>query len=260
MARFIFGLALAVALSFGSSSFAQAQSSSEIAAARGLFRDGLQAARAGEWEVARGHFERSYEIAPRPNTLLNLAGARLQTGQLVAAAEDYRRFIAEAEGRARRLRPRARAALAEIEPRIAHLHIRIDGLLASDAVTLDDDELPRAALGIDLPVDPGEHAVAVLRGGREQVSEAFTLAEGAERRVAVDATVSLEVAEGPPTEAPAAAFVPDSGEGDDTGLIVGVVVGSVVAVALAVTIGVVVATDGSGVHQGSLGDGVIEFD
>ncbi len=261
MVRIIIGLALALILPMGSATLARAQSSSELAAARGLFQQGLTAARAGEWETARRHFERSYEIAPRSNTLLNLAGARLQTGQLVAAAEDYRRFIAEAEGRARRLRPQARAALAELEPRIAHVEIHIDGLLDSDTVRLDADELPRAALGIDVPIDPGEHVITVGRESDERARETFTVVEGARQTVTIDASVSLEVPVASRTEAPAAAFeATPSDEDDDSGLVIGGIIGAAVAVALGVTIGVVVAVESAGPHQGSVGDGVLVFD
>lgn len=245
---------------------AVAQSSSEVAAARRLFRQGLGAARAGEWQSALELFERSYAIVPRDSTLLNLAGAQAQTGQLVAATESYRRFLAEAEGRARRYRPQAEAALAELEPRLAHLVIRVDGLRDGDVVQLGDRELAAAVLGVDLPVDPGRHTLAVRRGEETVAERALALAEGEAREVTLDAAVSLEVAAAPAdpaAEAPDAAFEPDppSDGGDDGAVIIGVSVGVAAAVAIAATIVTVVLVDQAAQpYQGSVGEGVLTFD
>jgi len=237
---------------------AHAQSASEVAAARRLFRQGIAAAREDDWETARRHFARSYGIAPRESTLLNLAGAQAQTGRLVDAAESYRRFIREASGRSERLVPRAREALEELEPRLAHLTITAPSATDGDAVTLDDDELPRAALGVELPVDPGAHHVAWARSGARLDEQRVELAEGEHR------AVTLEVASGPATASvPPEALVadpPDDDGGDDTALIVGLTLGGVAAVAIGVIVGVVVAVDSAGPHQGDLGMGVVEFD
>lgn len=246
---------------------AEAQSSSEVAAARGLFRQGLRSARSGEWDTACGHFERSYAIAPRPNTLLNLAGAQAQAGRLVAATESYRGFLSEAEGRAARFRPQAREALAELEPRLAHLVIRVEGLVAGDVVSLGERALPQAVLGVDLPVDPGESVVTVRRGEEEVARQAVRLAEGEARALTLEIAqpeVDLQISSPAAVdgrEAPAAALAPDPAtESDDTGLIVGVAVGVGVAIAIGVTVGAVLALDSGGPYQGTLGDGVIEFD
>lgn len=237
---------------------AQAQSASEIAAARGLFRQGLAAARQDDWETARRHFARSYGIAPRASTLLNLAGAQAQTGRLVDAAESYRRFIREASGRSERLVPRAREALEALEPRLAHVTVTAPSASDQDVVTLDDDELPRAALGVELPVDPGAHRVALARGDDTLDERRLELAEGERRSVALEAASEPVMASVPPEAL--VADRPDEEGGDDTALIVGLTLGGVAAVAVGVIVGVVVAVDSSGPHQGDLGMGVVEFD
>src|SRR5690242_7734752 len=91
---------------------AAAQSPADLRAARELFREGLAHANAGEWTQARDNFERSYAIAPRLPTLLNLAGAQVQTGQIVAGVESYQRFVSEAQaGRERQFVPQAQQAM-----------------------------------------------------------------------------------------------------------------------------------------------------
>ncbi len=243
---------------------ARAQSSSEIAAARTLFREGLAAAHDGDWDEARQRFERSYAIAPRATTLLNLAGAQVQTGRLVAGAESYRRFLAEAsEGREARYREQAESALAEVERRIAHAVITVDGLAAGDVVMLDDEELARAALGVDLPVDPGTRTIVVRRGETERAREVVMLGEGERREVRVAAVDLAVAAEPAQTSAPEAALAPDApaAGGDDSGLWIGLGVGLGVVVVAAAAIAIGLAVDASSAtYSGNFGPGTIQFE
>ncbi|UJR82960.1 hypothetical protein [Sandaracinus amylolyticus] len=180
----VLALAIAWAVTLGAAG-AQAQSGSGASltgAARDLFRDGMQAAEAGRWEDARAAFERSYELAPRDSTLLNLAVALGQTGRLVAAIEAYRRFLARADETTRAQgEAHARDAVAALEARIAHVSLTVRGLEEGDVVALDEVEIAHAAMGLDLPVDPGAHVVTVTRDGRECARRALELAESARR-------------------------------------------------------------------------------
>jgi len=184
---FLLALLLSTGVAFPSlapRATAQEASSSEMAAARNLFRTGLAHAEAGRWEAARADFERSYGLARVPVTLFNLAGAQAETGQLVRAAESYRRFLQEAnEGRAARYRDAAQTALAELEPKIPSVRLEVAGLGENDVLRVDEDDVARAVLGIAYPLDPGEHRVAVLREGEVVVEESFALAEGESRAV-----------------------------------------------------------------------------
>lgn len=246
---------------------ASAQSASELAAARSLFEEGLAAAREGRWDEARQRFERSYEIAPRPTTLLNLAGAQVQTGRLVAGAESYRRFLSEARrGREARYRRQAQQALAEVEPRLGRLIVRVEGVGEEDTILLDGVELARAALGVGVPVDPGRRTLVVRRGDADRAREVVTVAEGEEREVTLRA-VALRV---PATaadrsSAPAAALrgdpEPSAAGGDDSGVVIGIAVSVGVLVAAGVAIGVGLAVDAaSAAYVGNLGPGTIQFD
>ena len=54
------------------------------------FHEGVDAARQERWIDARAHFERAYELSPRPVVLINLAGAQARSGRLTEAAKNYR--------------------------------------------------------------------------------------------------------------------------------------------------------------------------
>jgi len=180
-----FFLTCLVALPVALTAQAQAPSQSEMAMARRLFQEGVAHSRAEEWEPARASFERSYAIAAVPVTLLNLAGAQVQLGQLVAGLESYRNFLSSAgdSRRAARYRAQAEEAVAGLEPRIAHLTLRVNGMQGGDELRVGGTALSRAALGGDLPVDPGDVEVDVLRDGAAVTSETVHLAEGQSRVV-----------------------------------------------------------------------------
>jgi len=179
---------------------ASAQSANERSLARSQFRDGLEAAQSGDWSSAFESFQSSYALVARPITLLNLAGAMVQTGQLVEGAEAYRQFLREARrGRAAAHRGAARSALESLEGRIPVVELRVDGFVSGDVLSLDGWELSEAVLDQDLPVDPGPHQLTVGRDAHEQLVVDFEVDEGARREVVVDATAEgwLPVGGGP---------------------------------------------------------------
>ncbi len=221
-----------------------APTAAEVTLAREQFREGVAAARTGRWWEALEAFTRSFELAPRPATLLNLAGAQVETGHLVEGAESYRRFLREADGRAAQRIPMAEAALAAVEPRIARVRVEIDGLLSRDTVLLDDLPLSEAVLGAELPVNPGAHAIRVEREGAEIGRTEFDVVEG-ERRLD---PIALAL---PPGEEPAeSASGPAWLRSPWLWTAVGVVI-----VGAAVGIGVGIATSGDDPYVGNIPPG-----
>lgn len=171
--------------------------------ARSLFDDGLRAAQLARWSEAREAFERSYALVPRPITLLNLAGALVQSNRMLEGAEAYRRFLREAEGDpAARHRAAAEAALADVESRIPTLRIRLDGSTAGDRVLLDGRAIEAASLQSPIALDPGRHVVSVVRGGSAVRSASVDVAERERASVVLDvrareAPRSGEIGDGP---------------------------------------------------------------
>jgi len=243
-----------------------------MAMARQLFQEGVAHARAEEWEPARASFERSYAIAAVPVTLLNLASAQAQVGQLVAGLESYRNFLSSAgdSRRAARYRTQAEQAVAELEPRIAHLTLRVEGLQAGDELTVGGSALSRAALGGDLPVDPGDIDVQVLRAGDTVASESVHLAEGEARvltliahRAVPSPTRAAQASVGEQANEPGVAILPSEGEeADDSSVLSSpwLWTGVGVAVVGAVLAGVLVAgSGGASPYQGNIGSGGLRF-
>ncbi len=187
-------------------------SANEIALAREQSRLGVEAARQQRWTEAREAFERSYRLYPRTLTLLNLAGAQVESGQLVEGAESYRRFLQQAtSGPAAAQRDAAQHALVDAEARIPRLRVAAPGLQDSDQILLDGQPVSHAALGAQLPVDPGPHVLAVTRNGSDIVHTSFTV----EPRITRD--VSLTVPAPPPVVVTTTGGRTGTGTGQGTG-------------------------------------------
>lgn len=212
---------------------AAAQSANETALARRFFRAGIQAARSRSWDEAREAFQRSYDLSPRPVTLLNLAAAQAESGRLVEASESYRRFLHDVtQGRHSRA---AEQALAGLEPRIPHLDITIAGLTDDHVIRLDGDELSHAALGSALPVDPGRHELMVVAPDGDATHETVSVGEGDRASVRLRAPmVRLPVAP------------PPNDDDDEGGISPWVWVGAGAAAVTAAVVLIVVTTGGSG--------------
>lgn len=161
-------------------------SANEIALAREQSRIGVAAARLQRWTEAREAFERSFRLYPRTLTLLNLAGAQVESGQLVAGAESYRRFLQQATtGPAAAQRDAAQHALVDAEARIPRLRLAAPGLTEGDQLLLDGQVVSHAALGAQLPVDPGPHVVAVTRNGSDIAHASFSVEPRGTREVSL---------------------------------------------------------------------------
>jgi hypothetical protein len=162
--------------------------------------------------IGRGprSFQQSFDLAPRPLTLYNLAAAQMNVGRLVDASENFRRFLRETSpGEQEQFREEATRSRVALEERIPFARIRIDGLAQNDSVSVDGVALPRAVLASSLPLDPGAHVVEVTRDGSVVAREEFELDEAESRTVSL--TVSGSV---PSPDAVAVAAEPERATGD----------------------------------------------
>ncbi|MBI2898337.1 MAG: hypothetical protein HYY06_32605 [Deltaproteobacteria bacterium] len=160
---------------------ARAQSPEARTQARALFVEGTSLADRGEWAQAADRFRRALELYPSGATRFNFATSLARLGKLVEAAEQARAVMAEAPP-ADRARAGAEALLREIEPRLGHLTVRLDGDPSGVEILIDQVPLPLDRLGSAVPVDPQRHAV-VARRGQTEVSQEVNVEEGASAQV-----------------------------------------------------------------------------
>jgi hypothetical protein len=190
-----------------------------------LFREGRKLADAGDFAGACAKFRESRRLDPALGTTFNIADCEERQGHLADAwslftevaqllpASDKRRAIAEARARA-------------LEPRLPRLKI----LLAGDApdgttVSRDGVELGHASLGVELPVNPGEHVVTVAAPGRTTAEHPLRLGEG--ERAVLDVSAGAPLSRTRPGSAPPRGPATAADEGDGSSKTVGYVLGGI---------------------------------
>jgi hypothetical protein len=167
----------------------------QVAMARALFEEGLRHVDAEQWALAADRFARVLSLRYSPVAAYNLALARARLGSSVLALEGLRELLANPS-----LEPTVKdAALAlqkEQQARVGWLTVRVSGECTGCSVQLDGKPLPPAALNVAVPVDPGSHALWLVREQRNVASSNLNVAPGARvegKLVAPRAVVAVAV-------------------------------------------------------------------
>jgi hypothetical protein len=108
------GVALVLAC-LGATSTARADDADD---AEREFKLGFRALRAGDCASALVHYQRSYELVPRPRTLFNMAVCQEERGQDQEAWDSYHAFLEAAEGRDAEIVEKAKARLEILSLRL----------------------------------------------------------------------------------------------------------------------------------------------
>ncbi|MCB9598656.1 MAG: hypothetical protein H6719_38425 [Sandaracinaceae bacterium] len=193
-------------LSAASSASAQEVDAETTAAARALFDQGMTAVDAGDHAAAADFFSRSIALRDSPVTQTNLALALIELGHLVSASEHLRTAIRTSRPDSR-VRILAQRFLDELRPRLGNLRIAVSGDPEATIVHLDGEPVPEALVGVEQPIDPGDHRVTLLRGGRVLSNQNV--------RVVAGRTVAVTLVARPMTAAERAELVAGAGQADD---------------------------------------------
>lgn len=187
--------------------------------ARRLAVDGQKALQAGDYDKAADNFQRANELVNAPTLLLGLARARVGQGRLLEAYGIYdgivRTGVEPNASRAfKRAHADAKTEMVELEQRLAWVTVHLRGVDPDRAsITLNDQPLPAAALGVERPVNPGTLRARAEAPGYQPAEVELLLNEG-ERGPTVELNlVELPQAEPEPvvTPEPALSLEMDSG-------------------------------------------------
>jgi hypothetical protein len=193
-------VASAVACAWVAPAVAQA---GDAALAESLFREGKRLSAEHKYAEACPKFEESYKLDRGLGTLLNLASCHESAGKPASAWAEF----SEAVSRAKRDNDSERAQLAEdhmkaLEPKLAHVSIAVapGASVPGLVVKFDSRELSSAALGVQIPVDPGAHLVEASAPGKQPYSQTFETPTTA--TVSTITVPALRDAPGPAAPAP----------------------------------------------------------
>ncbi|MFN0249623.1 MAG: hypothetical protein ACKV2T_22255 [Kofleriaceae bacterium] len=174
-------------------------------AAEKIYRDGKDLLAKGKTDEACEAFRRSNELEARVGTLLNLADCEEKRGRFATAWVAW----VDARGLATRLGD-ARATLADqraaaLAPKLSYLTLSIapTGLAAGLIVRRNGADVPRAELGVEIPLDPGRFALEALAPGFSPWTKSIDLTPG--QRVAIEIPMLVPDGSSTTTTAPTSA-------------------------------------------------------
>jgi hypothetical protein len=174
-------------------------------AAEGLFNRGVEDLKAGRHAAACPAIAESQRLDPRPGTLFTLATCEEGWGHVATAARLYADYLALYEAlppeRQAAQRQSGRPTVAaerreQLAAQIPALALSLPpGAPAGTVVKRDGQEVPAAALGAAIGVEPGAHVVSTQAPGGPLWEQTLTLARGEKRAVVLE--VSPAVAPAP---------------------------------------------------------------
>lgn len=184
-------------------SSASAQSASDLASARALYKEARELRDKGDAKSALEKFKAANALAGTPITALELGRTYAALGQPVEAQETWlsvarMKVDPKESDNAKSARAEAASLAQQIAPKIPSLVVKVEGVPsgATPTVTVDGASVPVEALGLPRKVDPGEHVVVGRVADGPEEKRAVTLKESESQ------TVTLTFAGGPAVVAP----------------------------------------------------------
>jgi hypothetical protein len=173
---------------------AQAEDAETRTAARDLATQGAQAFEAGHYADAADFFKRAHELVHAPSIALLEARSLAKLGQLLEAIDIFEqtaRFkLSEdsPEAYAQAVET-ARHEVEDVRKRVPRLKLTLVGVTPNQEapqVTIDDRPTPAALLGVERPINPGSHRIAVRVAGQLRTSRELSLLETESYQVELD--------------------------------------------------------------------------
>ena len=162
-------------------------------AARDLATQGAQAFEAGQYSQASDFFRRAHELVPAPSIALLHARSLAKLGQLLEAIDIYEqtaRFKLPDDAPEAYLQAveTARSEMEEVHHRLPRLKLTLIGVSSGEPlqVSMDDKPTPEALLGVERPIDPGQHRIEARVAGQLRATRVLSLVEGESYLIELD--------------------------------------------------------------------------
>jgi hypothetical protein len=186
-------------------------SAQDSATAGALFEKGVADMEAGRFESACPAIAESQRIDPRPGTLFTLAECHARWGKVASAAAEYQEYVdlvsrltPDQQQRHKARADIARAQLGKLKPSVPTLTLVLPpGAPSGTSVTRNGEVLKDAALGLALPVDPGQYVIVThVPGGADRETN-VTLQLGDAKRLTLETNQPTAAAVPPVVPLPA---------------------------------------------------------
>jgi hypothetical protein len=170
------------AMALSSVAFGSDPTPEDRTTARALAYEGHEALKTKNYATAADRFKRADQLVHAPTLLVDLGRSYIGLGRLVEGHEAFQQVLREgvapdAPATWRRALIAAQEEDAKLTPRLAWVTIRVEGA-NEPRVTLGDEPLSAASLGVRRAIDPGPHSVVAEAPGFLPARNDFNLAEG----------------------------------------------------------------------------------
>jgi hypothetical protein len=178
------------------STVAWGQSEADRATARNLAAEGYTALKTQDFTTAEDRFRRADALVHAPTLVVDHARALIGLGRYVEAQEQLELVLREGVPDNvpwvwKRALQDAEALLSEVKPKVAWLTIYVSGP-SKPKVTIDNEMVPIAALGVRRATDPGPRRIRVDAKGFVSREVTVAIPEGGERAVTVELVAEHE--------------------------------------------------------------------
>jgi len=162
-------------------------------AARDLATQGAQAFEAGDYAGASDFFRRAHELVPAPSIALLRARCLAKLGQLLEAIDIYEqtsRFKLPEDAPEAYLQAveTARSEMEDVRHRLPRLKLTLIGVVSGEPaqVSMDGKPTPEALLGVERPINPGQHRLQARVAGQLRASRELSIEEGQSYQIELD--------------------------------------------------------------------------
>ena len=210
----------------GSMAIAVPAAAQDVAGAEALFNRGLADMKEGRYEAGCKAIAESQRLDPRPGTLFTLAVCESRWGRVATAMTRFGDYLALYERLSPDLQARqgerpkvAREERTKLAAEVPELTLSLPpGAPAGTVVKRDGVVLGAAALGVGLPVDPGQYVVSTTAPGGAAWEQQITIGKGEKKQVTLEVkAASASTTSDPSNEqsgaAPTGARLPGGDEG-----------------------------------------------
>jgi len=182
------GRTLGACIAMGALLAARSAFAQEDAAAEALFNKGLSEMEAGHFDTGCPTLKESQRLDPRMGTLFTLAECEAKGGMIASAVAHYDEYLRlfsrltpQQKGTQAGREKVSAAQKAALAPQVPYVTLMLRDAPPGTTVKWDEVTFNLPALGVPLPVNPGEHVVTTQVPGGASVVTRVTL-ERAERK------------------------------------------------------------------------------
>jgi tetratricopeptide (TPR) repeat protein len=160
-------------------SLAQAAEPTEedISRARRLFMRGIEYEQARNWGKALELYREVGQVKLTPQVRYHIATCEENLGKLVAALGGYELALADADQVGEAFKQDVTQQIEQLRARIPKLVIQRGEGAEAATIMLDGVELGASSIGVEVPIDPGPHAVTANAPGYEDFMDTVSLDE-----------------------------------------------------------------------------------